>query len=388
MRTIHQTKIGSIHSTEWNTLNVTDFPFSEHAFISSLEESDCVSIDSGWLPSHITLWEKQKLQGAICLYEKNNSFGEYIFDWAWARAYEKKAINYYPKLVSAIPFTPATGKKLLFREYKNYSIVQKKLINEAINRMRERSCSSLHFLFIEQEEVSIFEKMGFLIRYSYQFHWRNCNYNSFEDFLKTLKRKRRKEILRERNQIKQQMIKVKIFEGDDILPEQIYIMYKFYLSTIYKKWGQSYLSKEFFNLIYKKMANRLLLILAYDKEGDCVAGSINFLKGDNLYGRYWGCKRNYKSLHFELCYYQPIEYCISKGIKLFEAGAQGDHKIQRGFLPEITYSAHWLENEEFRFYISKFLVEEREAICKGFKEFMPHSPYKEKSPFLLDRDLS
>jgi len=378
LHTSHKLKICAIPSSEWDSLNDTDFPFSEHAFISSLEHSACVSEETGWSPCHITLWEKQELQGAICLYEKNNSFGEYIFDWVWAREYDRHDLNYYPKLVSAIPFTPATGKKLLVRNSKNFFKVQKKLLFEALNAMRKRECSSLHFLFIDQEEVPIYKKMGFLIRYSYQYHWRNNNYNNFENFLTTLKSKRRKEILRERNQIKQQMIRVEIFEGKDIVPEQIYIMYQFYLSTIYKKWGQLYLTEDFFHRIYQKMRDRLLLIMAYDKDGDCVAGSINFLKGDNLYGRYWGCKRSYKSLHFELCYYQPIEYAIRKGIKLFEAGAQGDHKIQRGFLPEITYSAHWLENEDFRYSISRFVEKEKKAICKGFEKFKPHSPYREE----------
>tara|TARA_B100001540_G_scaffold304556_1_gene314456 strand:+ start:72 stop:815 length:744 start_codon:yes stop_codon:yes gene_type:complete len=247
--------------------------------------------------------------------------------------------------------------------------------------MRERGCSSLHFLFVDKDELSIFEKMGFIIRHSFQFHWKNNNYKSFEDFLATLKRKRRKEILRERNLIKKQMIKIEILEGDDIVPEKIMKMYQFYLSTIYKKWGQSYLTEDFFKNIYKKMRERLVLILAYDSGGDCVAGSINFKKGKNLYGRYWGCKRDYKGLHFELCYYQQIEYAIQKRIVLFEAGAQGDHKINRGFMPEITYSAHWLENENFRYSISKFVEKEKIAISNGFKEFGPHSPFKDRVVF-------
>ncbi len=381
METRYQSKITTISSSDWNSVNLTDFPFTEHSFLSSLEESDCVGIESGWVPIHITLWDKKRLIGALCLYEKNNSFGEYIFDWAWANAYENNGMHYYPKLVSAIPFTPATGRKLLFRCSKHSFEVQKKLLYEAIRKMRERGCSSLHFLFVDKDEISIFEKMGFIIRHSFQFHWKNNNYKSFEDFLATLKRKRRKEILRERNLIKKQMIKIEILEGDDIVPEKIMNMYQFYLSTIYKKWGQSYLTEDFFKNIYKKMRDRLVLILAYDSGGDCVAGSINFKKGKNLYGRYWGCKRDYKGLHFELCYYQQIEYAIQKRIMLFEAGAQGDHKINRGFMPEITYSAHWLENENFRYSISKFVEKEKIAISNGFKEFGPHSPFKDRLVF-------
>ena len=381
METRYQSKITTISSSDWNSVNLTDFPFTEYSFLSSLEESDCVGLRSGWIPIHITLWEKKRLIGALCLYEKNNSFGEYIFDGAWANAYANNGMNYFPKLVSAIPFTPATGRKLLFRNSKNSFEVQKKLLYEALRKMRERGCSSLHFLFVDKDEVSIFEKMGFIIRHSFQFHWKNNSYKSFDDFLATLKRKRRKEILRERNLIKKQMIKIEILEGDDIVPEKIMIMYQFYLSTIHKKWGQSYLTEDFFKNIYKKMRERLLLILAYDSGGDCVAGSINFKKGNNLYGRYWGCKRDYKALHFELCYYQQIEYAIQKKIVLIEAGAQGDHKINRGFMPEITYSAHWLENVNFRSSISKFVEKEKIAISNGFKEFGPHSPFKDRVVF-------
>ena len=218
--------------------------------------------------------------------------------------------------------------------------------------------------------------MGFLIRYSIQYHWKNKNYHDFEEFLTSLKPRRRKEILRERRQIRQQMIKVEIFEGNEILPEHIKNMYEFYLSTTYKKWGQSYLSEDFFFRIHATMQKSLLLILAYTDDGECIAGTINFKKGRNLYGRYWGCKQNFRSLHFELCYYQPIEYAIRNGINLFEAGAQGDHKIHRGFLPEITYSAHWLENQEFRELLSKYLEEEKHSIIKSIEEFSPHSPYK------------
>ena len=382
METRYQSKISTISSTDWNSVNGTDFPFTEHSFLSSLEESDCVGEATGWVPCHVTLWDEKRLLGSACLYEKNNSYGEYIFDWAWANAYKNNGINYYPKLVSAIPFTPATGRKLLFRCSKDSIDIQKKLLYKALEKMRERSCSSLHFLFIDKDEISIFKKMGFIIRHSFQFHWKNNNYANFEDFLATLKSKRRKEILRERNQIKKQMIRIEILEGEDIVPEKILIMYQFYLSTIFKKWSQSYLTEEFFKKIYKKMRKRLLLIFAYDRDGDCVAGSINFKKGNNLYGRYWGCKRDYKDLHFELCYYQQIEYAIKNNIKLFEAGAQGEHKINRGFIPEITYSAHWIENEDFRSSISEFVEREKIAIRNGFREFGPHSPYKDKELFL------
>ena len=368
--------MSAVSPAQWCELTDSDFPFSEHDFLSALEETDCVGEESGWIPCHLTIWKNDMLQGALYLYEKNNGYGEYIFDWGWAQAYERNGLNYYPKLVSAVPFTPATGRKLLVHPDANAAQVRKKLLEEALDCMRSRNCSSLHFLYITAEELPVFNSMGFLVRHSFQFHWKNNNYQDFDQFLSTLKRKRRKEIIRERKQIKEQMITVSVLEGDDITREHIAQMYKFYISTISRKWGHPYLSLEFFYRIQQTMLKRLVLILAYVDE-DCVAGTINFQKGDCLYGRYWGCKGNYRSLHFELCYYQPIEFAIRKGISLFEAGAQGEHKIQRGFLPELTYSAHWVEHKGFRSSISNFLEEEKESIRQGIKEFSPHSPYRD-----------
>ena len=375
-----ESNIRAISSTQWNSLSGTEFPFSEHAFLEALEESACVGEDSGWKPCHLVLWEDQKLQGALCLYEKNNGYGEYIFDWGWAKAYEQHGLNYYPKLVSAIPFTPATGAKLLVHPKADINNVRKKLMEGALKSMRDRQCTSLHFLFITAEELPAFTAMGFLIRHSFQFHWRNNNYRDFADFLKTLKGKRRKEIIRERKKIVDQRIYVEVLEGEAILVEHIQQMFLFYISTTNKKWGQAYLSEEFFQRIYKSMRKSIVLILAY-AQGECVAGTINFKRGNCLYGRYWGCNRNYSNLHFELCYYQPLEYAIRHGIGLFEAGAQGEHKIQRGFLPEITYSAHWLEHKGFHNSVAKFLEEEKTAISRGLKEFSPHSPYRKSAPF-------
>ena len=381
MKSSSEFGMSAVSPAKWSVLTDSNFPFSEHDFLLALEETNCVGKESGWIPCHLTIWENELLQGALYLYEKNNGYGEYIFDWGWAQAYERNGLNYYPKLVSAVPFTPATGKKLLVHPDLDEEQLRKKLLEESLDCMRSRNCSSIHFLFITAEEISAFNSMGFLIRHSFQFHWKNKNYKDFDQFLSTLKRKRRKEIIRERKQIKEQMITVSILEGNDIKREHIAQMYKFYFSTINKKWGNPYLSLDFFYRIHHTMLKSLVLILAYvDK--DCVAGTINFQKGDCLYGRYWGSKGNFKSLHFELCYYQPIEYAIRKGIVLFEAGAQGEHKIQRGFLPELTYSAHWFEHNGFRNSISNFLEEEKESIRQSIKAFSPHSPYRERLTLL------
>ena len=225
---------------------------------------------------------KKAVTGSSLPIRKNiNGYGEYIFDWGWANAYEKHGLNYYPKLVSAIPFTPATGLKLLVHPEADTSNVRKKLLEEALLCMRSRNCSSLHFLFITAEELPVFESMGFLIRHSFQFHWKNNFYQDFDEFLGSLKRKRRKEIIRERRQIQQQMIKVEVLEGEAILVEHINYMYEFYLSTSEKKWGHPYLSKEFFSRIHQTMCNKMVLFLAY-VDGNCVAGTINFKNGKLL----------------------------------------------------------------------------------------------------------
>ncbi len=328
----------------------------------------------------MTLWNNGSLHGALCLYEKYNGYGEYIFDWGWAQAYERHGLNYYPKLVSAVPFTPATGRKLLVHPDADIFPVRKILLKEALLSMRRRNCSSLHFLYITAEELPVFDSMGFMIRHSFQFHWKNNNYQDFDQFLSTMKGKRRKEILRERRQIKEQMITVSVLQGNEITREHMHQMFQFYITTISRKWGHPYLSLEFFYRIHETMLRRLVLIFAY-ADGACVAGTINFHKGNCLYGRYWGCKGNYRSLHFELCYYQPIEFAIRNRISLFEAGAQGEHKIQRGFLPELTYSAHWVEHPGFRSSISDFLEEEKAAIRQGIKAFKPHSPYRDDDSF-------
>ncbi len=338
----------AVSSAQWSELTGTNFPFTDHDFLSALEETDCVGEESGWLPCHLTLWNNGSLHGALCLYEKYNGYGEYIFDWGWAQAYERHGLNYYPKLVSAVPFTPATGRKLLVHPDADIFPVRKILLKEALLSMRRRNCSSLHFLYITAEELPVFDSMGFMIRHSFQFHWKNNNYQDFDQFLSTMKGKRRKEILRERRQIKEQMITVSVLQGNEITREHMHQMFQFYITTISRKWGHPYLSLEFFYRIHETMLKRLVLIFAY-ADGDCVAGTINFHKGNCLYGRYWGCKGNYRSLHFELCYYQPIEFAIRNRISLFEAGAQGEHKIQRGFL--------------------------------RIKAFKPHSPYRDDDSF-------
>ncbi len=369
------TTLRNLPEVAWTQLIGNHFPFAEYQYLLAMEYGHCVGESAGWEPYYLTAWERDRLVGATYLYLKDNSYGEYIFDWEWAHAYMMHGKQYYPKLTCAAPFTPATGAKLLVHPEADYSSVSQVLVNAARELSQELRCSSLHYLFIPKSEIPVFEAMGFGVRYSYQFHWKNNDYSDFAAFVDTLKRKRRKEILRERRLVREQGINIQTFTGDALLPEHSDVMYDFYLSTVYKKGGHDYLSREFFQYVFRNMKSSIVLVLA-EWGGEWVAGAINYRKGDCMYGRYWGCLEKFKHLHFELCYYQPIDYAISHQIHLFEAGAQGSHKIQRGFLPELTYSAHWIRNSQFRHAIGRFLEEERQAIVSSFKDSEERMPYK------------
>ncbi|MCP4298792.1 MAG: N-acetyltransferase [Proteobacteria bacterium] len=372
------TTLKNIKPSQWNQLVSGDFPFSGYDYLRALEDGESVGKETGWDPQYLTLWEGEELVAATPLYLKNNSYGEYIFDWGWADAYHSHGMDYYPKLVSSIPFTPATGNKLLIHRKINAEEARLNLIQHSLDLTRKNNCSSLHYLFISKDEIPSFSKSGLDIRHSFQFHWKNEGYKDFNEFLDLLKGKRRKEILRERRSIKEQNIEIHHFTGDQIQAEQIQRIYNFYLSTTYKKGAIDYLTGRFYDKVYRSMKDQMLIILA-KLEGRWIAGTINYFKGKNLYGRYWGCSEERKNLHFELCYYQPIEFAIKNNITLFEAGAQGGHKLQRGFLPELTYSAHWIEHPAFRKGVSNFIEEEKASIQHSFAQTRAHWPYKSPS---------
>ncbi len=359
----------------WSQLIGQHFPFAEYHYLLAMEKGRCVGRKAGWIAKYLTAWENEQLIGAIYFYIKDNSYGEYIFDWGWANAYAENGFHYYPKLLSAVPFTPATGNKILVHPDSNYETVSNILLETILQFTSEWQCSSLHFLFIPEIEIPVFEQAGFLIRHSHQYHWKNRNYSEFDEFLNVLKGKRRKEILRERRKVEEHGIEIEVLTGEQLTLEHCQVMYEFYLSTIYKKGAIDYLSYEFFADVFTHMKEYIILMLARS-EDRWVAGSINYYKGNCLYGRYWGCLEEFKHLHFELCYYQAIEYAIKHGIELFEAGAQGPHKIQRGFLPEMTYSAHWIEHPGFRVAISDFLEREKIAIATSFQHSEKHMPYR------------
>lgn len=344
-----------------------------------LETSRCVGPGTGWTPRYITLWSGETLIGATFLFLKTHSYGEYIFDWQWAQAYKHHGVAYYPKLLSAVPFTPATGPKILIGLNRSDEMaIRAMLLNASLEFAQAAHCSSFHSLFIPKSEIETYRQMGMLIRHTFQYHWHNRGYADFEAFLQSLKSDKRRKIAKERREVQAQGFTFEVLSGADIRESHAELMYEFYLSTITKMQGIPYLNAAFFRTAFAAMPEKIVLCLA-KKEGAYVAGALNFAQNRNLYGRYWGCSESYQFLHFELCYYQTVEYAIKTGMELFEAGAQGDHKLQRGFLPAYTYSAHWLQDERFHNAIAQFVEGEQEALTAEIEASRSHFPYRVES---------
>ena len=368
--------INDLNQLEWNACIQDDHPFISYEFLSALEKSNSVSRETGWIPHHYVEFDKNnKLIAACPMYIKSHSFGEYIFDHSWADAYNRYGINYYPKLQSAIPFTPVTGERIII----NKSIKDKKsksleILNNIINEAKKIDVSSLHFNFISKSDNWLHKK-NIMIRQGIQFHWKNHNYKSFDDFLKTLSSRKRKQIKKERLCLKNNNLKVKILTGKEIKEKHIDFFYECYLNTTGKKWGSPYLNKNFFIEIMNSFNKQTLLFIAF-KDKTMIASAINFFSSTHLYGRLWGSKYEVPFLHFELCYYQAINFAIENNIQTVEAGAQGEHKLQRGYMPKKTWSAHWIKNEKFSRAIENFLNEEKNMINTYKKDLEQFAPYK------------
>ena len=371
----------SFTESEWNQLIREDYIFADHRFLTSLEESGSIGERSGWLPAVVSLRSSEgELAGALLLFQKTNSYGEYIFDWAWANAFHSARIPYYPKLTSAVPFVPATGPKFLIHPQAPFEETRQKLLEVALSLVSPGSPTfgSLHFLFLSLNEAEAFKRNeNLLLRHSYQYHWRNRNYRDIDAFLGALKRKRRNEIRRERQGAQQLGLNFQRLTGTALTPDHARAMSRFYESTVMKMGGIPYLTPQFFDLVFSRMSENILLCLAIGPSQEMVAGALNFFSGRTLFGRHWGTDVELKYLHFELCYYQAIEWGIENGIELFEAGAQGEHKLSRGFLPSLTYSAHWVKHPEFRAAIARFIAEEKTQIRMLFDELNEHGPYQE-----------
>lgn len=303
-----------------------------------------------------------------------HSNGEYVFDWAWADAWHRNGLRYYPKLTAAIPFTPATGARLMCAPGLDESVVRKELLRGALSTIAERDASGLHYLFVTPDEAEFFRGLGFAIRHGFQFHWKNRGYRDFKDFLAALKPRAARQIQREREQFASSGVRVEILNGESLRVEHADVFYRFYLATITKMHALPYLTPAFFRAVFADMPEQIILILG--REGDTEVGAALFYcRGDALYGRYWGATKDVRNMHFELCYYRALEWAIERKIQLFEAGAQGEHKLARGFLPELTRSAHWIVEGGFRDPVAQFVAEEAQQIANAIGGLSEKSPY-------------
>jgi len=367
-----------IPASGWNALVDGSNPFLRHEFLSALESTGCVSAKTGWLPQHLIVHRdasSDDLVGALPLYLKNHSYGEYVFDWAWANAYEQAGLRYYPKLVAGVPFTPVTGARLLSIAGAESATIKKQLVNSALELMREHQTSSLHWLFLTPQDAQLLETEGHLLRTGCQFHWSNPGYRDFEDFLSTFTAQKRKKIRRERRHVQEADITMEIHTGTSIEPSHWNVFHEFYHSTIRAHGAMPYLSREFFHRLGETMRDRIVLVFAR-RGADYVAGALNLRGTDTLYGRYWGSRGEFHSLHFETCYYTAIEYCIAQGLSRFEAGAQGEHKLARGFTPVVTRSAHRLAHPQFSRAIADYLAREHLDVHAYVNELNEHAPFK------------
>ena len=348
--------------------------FSTHRFLLALEKSNSVGKGTGWIPHYLVARSMGKEIGVAPLYLKQHSQGEYIFDHSWAHAFEKAGGSYYPKLQISIPFTPASGRRLL--THPDWDLLAQKALLSAATELAEKNhLSSLHVTFCTDDEVNLGAKMGLLTRKSQQFHWLNNSYKSFEDFLDSLSSRKRKNIKKERKKAHEFGGTIKRLTGTEIKEEHWDAFWTFYQDTGIRKWGTPYLTRDFFREIHKYMNVDVLLILA-EVNGVYIAGALNFIGRETLYGRYWGCIEDHPSLHFEICYYQAIEYAISKRLKKVEAGAQGGHKLARGYLPVAINSLHWINNINFRKAVADYLEVEKSAINHENEVLLEFAPYK------------
>lgn len=349
-------------------------PFTTYQFLEALENSGSVGPGTGWQPHYLLAYSNETLIGAAPLYVKGHSQGEYIFDHNWAHAYENAGGRYYPKLQVAVPFTPATGRRFLTKPGWE-TTGQAALLQGAIQLAEHNDIASLHITFCTNEEAIRGAEMNLLHRASQQFHWQNNDYADFDGFLASLSSRKRKNIRKERHQANSFGGQILCLTGDQIKPEHWDAFWVFYQDTGARKWGTPYLTRAFFDEIQKSMRDDILLVLA-QRDGRYVAGALNFIGHDTLFGRYWGCIENHPALHFELCYYRAIDYAIEHGLATVEAGAQGSHKLARGYLPIETHSLHWFREDEFQAAVARYIEAERNAISEEIEILTTYGPFK------------
>jgi hypothetical protein len=367
--------IFDIDAGEWDACAGDRDPFVGHAFLGALEASGSAHPESGWLAQHLAIEDETGwLVACAPLYLKDHSYGEYVFDWGWADAYQRAGGSYYPKLQSAVPFVPATGRRLLLRPDAPASLAN--ALASGMAQLASRlGVSSVHVTFPTEAEWRGLGKAGYLLRLGRQFHWENRGYKTFDDFLASLTSRKRKVIRKERRAVAESGVTLEVLTGDGIEERHWDAFYRFYLNTTDRKWGPAYLNRAFFSHLHETLRDRVVLVIA-EAGGSPVGGALNLLGADTLYGRHWGCSADYKFLHFEACYYRAIDFAIERGLKWVEAGAQGPHKIQRGYLPRATYSAHWIADPGLKNAVARFLDEERREVAGEMRLYAQGSPYR------------
>ena len=373
------TDIHEIGQAQWDKCAGSDNPFVSFAFLSAMEDSASTCAENGWQPFHLLINNEDGLAiGLVPLYVKAHSYGEYVFDWAWAEAYERAGGQYYPKLQSAVPFSPVPGPRLLVtNDHPDPDSVRRMLI-EGLSMLPEKlGMATLHVTFCSGDESKQMRDAGFLTRTGLQYHWHNRGYQTFDDFLGALNSRKRKNLRKERKQVLDAGYTFKALRGNDLKPEHWDRFYHFYRDTSDRKWGQAYLTRQFFELLHERLRDRTVLVAAFHDD-EMVAGALNLIGSETLYGRNWGTMDRAPLLHFETCYYQAIDIAIEHGLKTVEAGAQGEHKIQRGYEPVITHSAHLIADPGLRRAVAQFLAQEKDHIAQD-QEFIKseHSPYRQ-----------
>jgi len=374
IRTEFVDSLARVEAARWNGITGTDYPFLSHEFLYGLEATGCTTARSGWQPCHLLLRDASGLLAVMPLYLKSHSWGEYVFDWSWAEAWERSGLQYYPKLVTAIPFTPATGPRLCQRAGTDHRAVLRAALDAVRAFAAEQGASSWHLLFPPEELAGLLREEGLALRTGAQFHWFNEGYGCFEDFLAGCSSRKRKTLRRERARVVQQGLTLRTLAGDEIGRREWALFHRFYQLTYARRSGHGgYLSRAFFTETMPTLGDRAVMVLAHHG-ADPVAGALYFRSADTLYGRYWGCEREFDCLHFEACYYRGIDYCIDNGLARFDPGAQGEHKIQRGFQPVQTWSAHWIADPALASAVAEFTRREAhhtQAYIRQARELLP-----------------
>ncbi len=374
MKVTVNNSMSDIARDDWNRVAGNDYPFLRHEFLQLAEQTGCVSADAGWSPRHLTISDGTRLRAAMPLYEKSHSWGEFVFDWAWANAYEQAGLEYYPKLVSAVPFTPAPSNRFLLADPDDADAANA-LLQAAIALATETECSSLHIQFPSEADLPFLKDAGLLIRKDCQFHWHNNDYSSFDDFLNTFTSAKRKKARRDRRRVRESGVNFRRLRGTEIDADTWSVVYRLISRTFMIRGSMPYYSEAFFRGLSDQIPGGVLVILA-EIESKPVAAAVFFESDSRLYGRYWGSDGHYDSLHFETCYYQGIDYCIEAGKQVFEPGTQGEHKISRGFSPVSTWSAHWLAHPQFSNAIEEYLNEEGKHVDRYIDAVDSRTPYK------------